>query len=69
MRREPVLGGVFIAYGASLLALGATRDLPLAATFLLITGACAASFDLLQQTLIQLAVPEDQRGRAIGAPH
>jgi MFS family permease len=66
VRREPVLGGVFVAYGASLVALAVTRDLPLAATFLLITGACAASFDLLQQTLIQLAVPEEQRGRAIG---
>ena len=30
------------------------------------TGACAASFDLLQQTLLQLAVSEDQRGRAVG---
>ena len=30
------------------------------------TGACAAAFDLLQQTLLQLAVPEEQRGRAVG---
>ena len=30
------------------------------------TGACAAGFDVLQQTLMQLAVPDDQRGRAMG---
>src|SRR5262249_56050416 len=29
-------------------------------------GACAAGFDVLQQTLMQLAVPDDQRGRAMG---
>ena len=66
IRREPVLGVVFVLYGASLLVLATTRELALAAAMLLVTGACAASFDLLQQTLIQLAVPEEQRGRAIG---
>ena len=66
IRREPLLGVVFVLYGASLLVLATTRELALAAAVLLVTGACAASFDLLQQTLIQLAVPEEQRGRAIG---
>jgi predicted MFS family arabinose efflux permease len=66
IRREPVLALVFMVYGVSLLALAQTQTLPLAAAVLLITGACAAAFDLLQQTLIQLAVPEDQRGRAVG---
>jgi MFS family permease len=65
-RLEPILGVVFLTYGASLLALAATRDLLLAGGVLLVTGACAATFDALQQTLLQLAVPEDQRGRAVG---
>jgi hypothetical protein len=37
-----------------------------AAAALLVTGACAAAFDVLQQTLMQLAVPEAHRGRALG---
>jgi predicted MFS family arabinose efflux permease len=64
--REPLLGGVFVAYGVALLALAMTRDLPLAAAVLCLIGAAAAAFDLLQQTLMQLAVPEEQRGRAVG---
>jgi MFS family permease len=66
VRREPLLGAVFVVYGVSLLALGSTRELVLTASVLVVTGACAAAFDVLQQTLIQLAVPEDQRGRAVG---
>jgi MFS family permease len=65
-RREPLLALVFVGYGATLLALAAANSLVAAALVLLITGACAASFDLLQQTLVQLAVPEEQRGRAVG---
>jgi predicted MFS family arabinose efflux permease len=64
--REPILSTVFVVYGASLLALSATRDLGLTAAVLVVTGACAASFDVLQQTLIQLAVGENERGRAMG---
>lgn len=66
IRREPVLGLVFVVYGLSLIVLAQSRVLPVAAAVLMITGACAAAFDVLQQTLIQLAVPEDQRGRAVG---
>ena len=64
--RQPVLGLVFVVYGASLLALAGAGSVLAAAVVLLITGACAASFDVLQQTLMQLAVPEEQRGRAVG---
>jgi MFS family permease len=66
IRREPVLGLVFVTYGAALLALASARSLPTAATALLVIGACAASFDALQQSLMQLSVPDDQRGRAMG---
>jgi MFS family permease len=65
-RREPLLAGVFVAYGLAILALAATRDLWLAAGVLLIIGFCAGAYDLLLQTLIQLAVPDAQRGRAVG---
>ena len=65
-RREPVLGLVFVLYGVSLVALAQSHALPLAAAILVVTGACAAAFDVLQQTVIQLAVPEEQRGRAVG---
>ncbi len=66
VRREPLLGVIFAAYGASLIAVAATRDLRAAAAVLVMTGICAGAFDVLQQTLIQLAVPEEQRGRAAG---
>jgi MFS family permease len=66
VHREWVLSGVFVLYGASLLALATTRDLVQTAVVLVITGACAAAFDALQQTLMQLSVPEAQHGRAMG---
>ncbi len=64
--RQPLLGTIFIAFGASLVVLSTTRSLVFAAAVLVITGICAAAFDVLQQTLLQLAVPDDQRGRAAG---
>jgi MFS family permease len=66
VRREPVLGGVFVTYGVALLALAAARSLPIASATLLVIGACAGSFDALQQTLMQMAVPDELRGRAMG---
>jgi predicted MFS family arabinose efflux permease len=64
--REPVMGLVFVVYGAALLGLAAARDLLVAGAVMVVIGACAAAFDVLQQTLIQLAVPHEQRGRAVG---
>ncbi|HEU5424536.1 MAG TPA: MFS transporter, partial [Nitrolancea sp.] len=66
LRREPLLAAVFLGYGASLVLLGMVRELWLAVAVLVLTGLCAAAFDMLQQTLLQLAVPEEQRGRAVG---
>ena len=65
-RREPLLGAAFVGYGLSLLAVAMTGSLLLAAAILVLTGLCAGAFDVLQQTLIQLAVPREQRGRAVG---
>jgi predicted MFS family arabinose efflux permease len=66
IRREPLLGAAFVVYGLSLLGVSSARSLAVAASILVLTGLCAGAFDVLQQTLIQLAVPEDQRGRAVG---
>lgn len=66
VRREPLLNAAFVLYGLSILALAASGGLPLAVAALLVIGACAAAFDALQQTLIQMAVPDEQRGRAVG---
>jgi MFS family permease len=46
--------------------LSSARNLAVAAAILVVTGLCAGAFDVLQQTLLQLAVPEEQRGRAVG---
>jgi predicted MFS family arabinose efflux permease len=64
--RQPILGLVFVAYGVSILVVAPTSSIEVAAAALLVTGACAASFDVLQQTLMQFAVPEAHRGRAMG---
>lgn len=66
VRREPLLGAAFLVYGLSILVVGSTRSLAFAAAALVVTGICAGAFDVLQQTLIQLAVPKEQRGRAVG---
>ena len=64
--REPMLTGVYALYGVAIVALALAPDLTLAAAAILVVGGCASAFDALQQTMIQLAVPEDQRGRAVG---
>src|SRR5438093_1295319 len=66
VRLEPIMGAVFVLYGAAILTLASTTELAVAAAVMLVTGACAGAFDALQQTLIQLSVPEGQRGRAVG---
>ena len=66
VRREPIMAATFALYGVAILSLAAMNDLALAVIAMIVIGACAAAFDVLQQTLIQLTVPEDQRGRAMG---
>lgn len=64
--RQPLLGAVYVLYGLAIVGFALTRNLAVAAALLVITGFCAGAFDVLQQTLIQLAVPPEQRGRAVG---
>ena len=66
IRREPLLAAVYLVYGLALLALASTPNLTTALLAMLVIGACASAFDTFQQTLIQFAVPDDQRGRAVG---
>lgn len=64
--RETLLTADFLLYGVALVALALASTLPLAALAMLLVGGCAAAFDALQQTLLQLAVSEEHRGRAAG---
>ncbi len=66
MPRQPLLGAIFLVYGLAIVALAASYTLVIAVATLLVIGFCAAAFDVLQQTLIQLSVPDEQRGRAVG---
>jgi predicted MFS family arabinose efflux permease len=66
MPRKPLLAGVFLAYGISITIFATTQNLLAAAALLLVSGFCAGAFDVLQQTLMQMAVPPEQRGRAVG---
>src|SRR5207249_3675764 len=65
-RREPMMTSVYLLYGAALIGLAVSPNLFVAALAMLVVGGCASAFDALQQTMIQLAVPDDQRGRAVG---
>jgi predicted MFS family arabinose efflux permease len=64
--RQPLLGMTFLIYGVAIILFALTHNLFLASAILLVIGFCAAAFDVLQQTLIQLSVPDEQRGRAVG---
>lgn len=66
IRREPLLGADFVLYGLALMLLAGMHSLPLAVATMLAIGLFAGAFDILQQTLMQLAVPPAQRGRAVG---
>ena len=66
VRREPLLSLSAAAFGASLIALGASTSVAMAVAIMLVVGVCNGAFDVLQYTLMQLAVPVGQRGRAMG---
>jgi hypothetical protein len=58
--------GVLVAYGGTLVLLGLTRHLLWALLLLALLDATAALSDVFSQSLIQLAVPAELRGRAGG---
>jgi MFS family permease len=66
VRRQPLTTGVILLWGLAQIALAAAPGFGFALAGMLIAGGCAAAVDTLQQTLVQLAVAEEQRGRAMG---
>jgi predicted MFS family arabinose efflux permease len=66
VRRQPVLAGVILTWGVAQVGLGLAPAFVVALAAMALAGGCSAAVDALQQTLVQLAVPEEQRGRAMG---
>lgn len=66
IRREPVMTVVLILYGLAILSLSSVSLMAIALPVMFLMGTCAASFDVLQQTLIQTSAPDELRGRAAG---
>lgn len=63
----PVFLATVIGFGATILALSFAPSFALVVVILVAVNAMGATCDVLSQTLIQLAVPSGQRGRAGGA--
>ena len=63
----PLFLAVLMAFGAALISLGLADTFFLVVLILVGTNALGAVTDVLAQTLIQLTVPSDRRGRAGGA--
>jgi MFS family permease len=66
-RKGWLLCGAFLLFGVSIVAVAMSTWFPLTLVFLLGVGLAGCAFDTLQQTLLQENVPEDMRGRAMGA--
>ena len=66
-RRGPLLLGVTLTFGALLIALAGSERFALSVALMVGVGAMAAMFDALQWVLLQLSVPDEMRGRVVGA--
>lgn len=66
VRRQPMTTGVILLWGMAQAALAVAPAFGFALVGMLLAGGCAAAIDTLQQTIVQLAVPEEHRGRAMG---
>ncbi len=64
--RAPMVTATLVLWGLALIGLGNSTVVPLSLAIIFMVGMCASSIDTLQQTLAQLAVPEAERGRAVG---
>lgn len=56
----------YALYGACMVAFAASTSLPMSVVLMAGVGLAASSLDILQQTLMQLAVRDEDRGRAVG---
>ena len=66
-RKGPLLIGVLHVFGASIALLALASNLVLVLVILAVVNAMAALSDILSQSLMQLAVPNELRGRAMGS--
>jgi MFS family permease len=66
-RKGMLLCGAFLLFGVSLAAVSLSTWFPLTLLFLMGVGMAGCAFDTLQQALLQENVPEEMRGRAMGA--
>ncbi len=62
-----LLIGIAVFYGIFVSIFSASGSYAVALVLILGVGASAAAFDAMQWTLLQLNVPDDMRGRAVGA--
>ena len=65
-RKGPLLLGVTLMFGASLIAFAWSDHFALSLALIGFAGAMAAMFDALQWVLLQASVPDEVRGRVIG---
>jgi len=65
-RRGLLFLGVVIVYGLAVILLGASQTLLMAMVAATAVSALASLSDVLSQVLVQLAVPNEMRGRAMG---
>ena len=66
-RKGLLLIGIAITYGIFLSTFSVFGSYAIALVLIMGVGASAAAFDAMQWTLLQLNVPEEMRGRAVGA--
>ena len=65
--RGRLLLGVLVLFGVGQILLGQALTLWMALLFVTLTNMMAAASDVLHQSLLQLSVPNQQRGRAMGS--
>ncbi len=61
-----VLVAVFV-FGASMVAFAASTVVPISIGFIVLMGACMATFDTMQWTMLQAHVSDEMKGRVIAA--
>lgn len=66
-RRGPLMLAVIFTFGGFLVAFGLSSVFLLSLVLVIVIGAMAAMFDALQWILLQANVPDEMRGRVLGA--
>ena len=66
-RKGILLMAIAISYGTFLATFSASGSYIVALVVIMGVGASSAAFDAMQWTLLQLNVPDEMRGRAVGA--